>query len=64
MLIDRVVLAALDRIEENLGGLLNTLEKAVILRAAGGSLLVGVMSKNLLAVGALDLVFSRLESVF
>jgi hypothetical protein len=62
-LIDGVELAALGGVEENLGGLLDALEEAVILGGASGSLLIWVMAENLLAVGALDLVLSGLVTV-
>lgn len=59
-LVDRVELAAADRVEEDLGRLLDALEEVVVISAAGGGLLVGVVLQDLLAVGALDLVFSGL----
>jgi hypothetical protein len=43
---------------------LDALEEIVVFGASGGSLLVGMMLKNLLAVGTLDLFFRGLESVF
>lgn len=62
-LIDGVELAALGGVEENLSGLLDALEEAVILGGASGSLLIWVMAENLLAVGALDLVLRGLVAV-
>jgi hypothetical protein len=62
LLINRVELAALGGVEENLGGLLDALEEVVILRSARGGLLVGVVLEDLLAVGTLDLVLSGLVS--
>jgi hypothetical protein len=62
-LVDGIELAALGGVEEDLGSLLDALEEAVILGGASGSLLIWVMAKNLLAVGALDLVLRRLVAV-
>ena len=62
-LIDGVELATLRGVEEDLGGLLDALEEAVILGGASGSLLIWVMAENLLAVGALDLVLRSLVAV-
>lgn len=62
-LIDGVELAALGGVEEDLGGLLDALEEAVILGGASSSLLIWVMAENLLAVGALDLVLGSLVAV-
>lgn len=62
-LIDGIELTALDGVEEDLGSLLDALEKVVILGAAGGSLLVGVVLEDLLAVGTLDLVLGSPEAV-
>lgn len=62
-LIDGVELAALGGIEEDLGGLLDALEEAVILGGASGSLLIWVVTEDLLAVGALDLVLRSLVAV-
>lgn len=62
-LIDGIELAALGGVEEDLGGLLDALEEAVILGGASGSLLIWVMAENLLAVGALDLVLRSLVAV-
>ena len=45
-------------------GLLDTLEEAVVLRATSSGFLVRVMAKDLLAVGAFDLLLSGLVSVF
>jgi hypothetical protein len=58
LLIDGIELAALDGVEEDVGSLLNTLEKLIIFGTTLGSLLIGVMLENLLAVGLLDLVLS------
>lgn len=62
-LIDRVVLATLDGVEQNLGGLLDALEEVVVVAAAGCCLLVGVVLEDLLAVGALDLLLCGLVAV-
>jgi hypothetical protein len=63
VLINRVILATLDRICEDLGCLLNTLEEAIILRIASSGLLIGMVTKNLLAVSTLDLLFGGSESM-
>jgi hypothetical protein len=63
-LINRVVLTALDGIKEHFGGLLDTLEELIVLGAALGSLLVGVVLEDLLAMSLLDLVLSSLPAVF
>lgn len=62
-LIDGIELAALDRIKENFGSLLNTLEETVVLSATSSGLLVRVMAKDLLAVSSLDLFFGSLVTV-
>lgn len=62
-LVDGVVLAALCGFKENLGGLLDTLEELIVLGTASGSLLIGVVLEDLLAVGLLDLVLGGLEAV-
>lgn len=59
-LVNRVELAAADRVEEDLSRLLDALEEVIVISAAGGGLLVGVVLQDLLAVGALDLVFGGL----
>ena len=59
-LVDRVELPAADRVEEDLGRLLDALEEVVVISAAGGGLLVGVVLQDLLAVGALDLILGGL----
>jgi hypothetical protein len=61
--IDGVVLTALNRIKENFGGLLNTLEEAVIFGTAGCCFLIGMVAKNLLAVGTLNLLLASSETV-
>lgn len=58
LLIDGIELAALDGVEEDVCSLLDTLEKLIIFGTTLGSLLIGVMLENLLAVGLLDLVLS------
>jgi hypothetical protein len=63
LLIDGVVLAALDGVEKDLGGLLDALEELIVLGAASGSLLIGVVLEDLLAVGLLDLVLGSLVAV-
>ena len=63
LLVDRVELAALDGVQENVGRLLDALEEIVVLGAAGGRLLIGVVLEHLLAMGALDLLLGRLEAV-
>lgn len=62
--IDGIELSALDRVGQDLGGLLNTFEKAVVFGVTGGSLLVGMVAKDLLAVGTLYLVFCSAVAVF
>ena len=64
MLIDGIELPTLDRVKENLGSLLDTLEKAIVLGASSRSLLIGVMAENLLAVGTLNLLLGSLDTVF
>jgi hypothetical protein len=64
MLINGIILTTLDGIKENFGGFLDALEEAVIFRATSGGLLVGMVTKNLLTVSALDLFFSGLVAVF
>ncbi len=63
LLIDRVKLSALDGVEEQLGGFLDALEEVIVLGTTLGSLLVGVMLQNLLAMGTLDLVLGGLPAV-
>lgn len=63
LLVDRVELATLDGVEEDIGGLLDTLEELVVVLAAVGSLLIGVVLEDLLAVGLLDLVLTGLVAV-
>ena len=58
LLVNGIELAALDGVEEDLGGLLDALEEVVVLGAASGGLLIGVVLENLLAVSALDLLLS------
>lgn len=62
--VDRVELAALDGVEKDFGGFLDAFEEAVVFCAAGCGFLVGVMAEDLLAVGALDLVFCCAVAVF
>jgi len=56
-------LTALDRIEKDLGGFLDALEKAVVLGAAGCGFLVWVVAEDFLAVGALDLIFGSAVAI-
>lgn len=63
LLVDGVVLAALGGVEKDLGGLLDALEELVVLGLTGGSLLVGVVLENLLAVSLLDLLLSGSPAV-
>lgn len=63
LLVDGVVLAALGGVEEDIGGLLDALEELVVLGLARGSLLVGVVLEDLLAVSLLDLLLSGLPAV-
>jgi hypothetical protein len=58
LLINRVKLAALDGVKEDVGGLLDTLEELIVVDTTLGSLLIGVVLENLLAVGLFDLVLS------
>lgn len=62
--VDGVELASLNGVEENFGGFLDTFEEAVVLGATSSSFLIGVVTENLLAVGSLDLLFSRFVAVF
>jgi hypothetical protein len=63
-LVDGIELAALDGVEEHLGGLLDTLEEAVVLvTVAEGGLLIGVVTEHLLAVSTLDLLGGRAPAV-
>ena len=55
--VDGVVLAALDRVEEDFGSALDAFEEGVVFVTAGGGSFVGVVAKDLFAVGAADLVF-------
>jgi hypothetical protein len=63
MLIHGIVLATLDGIEKDLSSLLDALEEVIILSATSSRLLIWMMAKDLLAVGALDLLFGSLVSV-
>jgi hypothetical protein len=63
LLIDGIELAALDGVEEDVGSLLDTLEKLIIFGTTLGGLLIGVVLENLLAVGLLDLVLSGSPAV-
>jgi len=56
LFINRVELTALDRVEENLGCLLDTFEEVVVLVALSrSSLLVWMVAEDFLAMGTLDL---------
>lgn len=63
LLVDGIELAASDGVEQDVGGLLDALEELVVLGAALGGLLVGVVLEDLLAVGLLDLVLGGLVTV-
>jgi glucose uptake protein GlcU len=63
MLINGIILTAFDRISKNFGGFLNALKEAIILRVASSSLLVRVVTKDLLSVSTLDLFLGSSESV-
>lgn len=63
-LVYRVKLAALGGVKKDFSSLLNALEEGIVLIAARCSLLVRVVTKDLLAMGALDLVLGSLEAVF
>lgn len=63
LLVDRVELAASDGVEQNVGSLLDALEELVVLGTAQGSLLIGVVLEDLLAVGLLDLLLGGLVAV-
>lgn len=63
LLVDGVVLATLGGVEEDLGSLLDALKELVVLGAALGSLLIGVVLQDLLAVGLLDLLLGGLVAV-
>jgi hypothetical protein len=57
VLVNGVELATTGRVQEEVGGLLDTLEEAVVLIAiALGGLLVGVVTEDLLTVSTLDLL--------
>ena len=62
--VNGVELPSLDWVEEDLGGFLDTFEETVIFGVPSCSLLVGVMAEDLLAVGALDLIFRSTVAVF
>ena len=64
MLVNGIELAALDRIEEDLGGFLDTFEKAVVFGATSSGLLVRMVTEDLLAVSTLDLFFGCLVTIF
>lgn len=65
LLVNRIILAALDRVEQDLRSLLNALEEVVILIAlTGGRFLVRMVTEDLLAVCALDLFRRGFVSVF
>jgi len=57
MFVDGIELTALDRIEKDFGGFLDTFEEVVILSAPCGCFLIRVVAEDLLTVGALDLIF-------
>ena len=59
----RVKLAALDRVKKNFSSLLDALEELVVFSSTGRGLLVGMMFKDLLAVGSLDLILGCAVSV-
>jgi hypothetical protein len=59
----RVKLAALDGVKKNFSSLLDALEELVVFGSTGRGLLVGMMFKDLLAVGSLDLILGRAVSV-
>lgn len=63
LLIDGIELATLDGVKEDIGSLLDTLEELIIVDTTLCSLLIGVVLKDLLAVGLLDLVLSGPPSV-
>lgn len=63
LLVNGIVLAALDRVEKDVCGLLDALEKLVVFGAALSGLLVRVVLEDLLAVGLFDLVLGGLVSV-
>ncbi|KAI6775053.1 hypothetical protein HG530_001811 [Fusarium avenaceum] len=63
LLIDGIELATLDGVKEDIGSLLDTLEELIIVDTTLGSLLIGVVLEDLLAVGFLDLVLSGPPSV-
>lgn len=63
MFVNGIILAALNRVKEDFGGLLNALEEGIVFSATSCCLLVWMMTEDLLAVGALDLFFGSLVSV-
>lgn len=63
LLVDGIVLAALDGVKEDFGGLLDALEELVVLGAARGGLLIRVVLEDLLAVGFLNLLLRGLVAV-
>jgi hypothetical protein len=64
MVVNGIELSAFDRIEENVGGFLYALKEAIVFGISSGCLLIGMMSKNLLAMGTFDLLFGSLVAVF
>lgn len=64
LLINGVELPALDWVKKGFGSLLDTLEESIVLSASLSSLLIRVVLEDLLAMSALDLLFSGLVSVF
>lgn len=57
-------MSAFDRVGEDLGGFLDTFEEAVVFGVTGGGLFIRMMTKDLLAVSTLDLVFCSAVAIF
>lgn len=57
-------MAALDWVEQDFGGLLDTFEERVVVYGARCGLFVWMMAQDLFAVSTLDLVFCGLIAVF
>lgn len=62
--VNGIELAALDRVEKDFCGFLDTFEEGIVFGGAGCGLLVGVVAEDLFAVGALDLGFGSPPAVF
>jgi hypothetical protein len=61
--VDGIVLAALDGVEEDLGGFLDAFEKGIVVDSASSGFFVGMVLEDLFPVGALDLLLSGFVSI-